>query len=289
MHDLEAEAAVGEGEDLVGGRRAARVAARVRDHDDLELEPLRGVDREQPHGVGALLLRHRLELRRAERLLLVDEADEALDVAAAQLLVGAREPHQLAQVRVAPLPVPAREHGEVVVVLADDLLAEPLERDARRRRDEPLVALLERADQLLVALVERRRQRALDAREERPPAGVAADQDERVVRDADERRREHGDERLVVVAVVQQPQVEQQVDHLLLAEVAPPGRAVGRQAERAQLLLVPLGVGAGGEEQHDLARRRRALVDELAHAPRDVPRLGAPPVLAAAASTTPCR
>jgi hypothetical protein len=46
-------------EDLVGGGRAARVAPGVRDHDDLELEPLRGVDREQPHRVGALLLRDR--------------------------------------------------------------------------------------------------------------------------------------------------------------------------------------------------------------------------------------
>ena len=110
---------------------------------------------------------------------------------------------------------------------------------------------------------------------------VPPDQHERVVRDADERRREHGDERLVVVAVAQQPQVEQQVDHLLLAEVAAPGRAVRRQAERAQLLLVPLGVGAGREQQDDLARRGRALVDELAHAARDVLRLGAPPVHAA--------
>ena len=49
----------------------------------------------------------------------------------------------------------------------------------------------------------------------------------------------------------------QQVDDLLLAEVAAAGRAVGRQPERAQLLLVRLGVGAGGEEQHDLARASR--------------------------------
>ena len=37
-------------------------------------------------------------------------------------------------------------------MLGDDLLAEPLERQARRGGDEPLVALLERAQQLLVAL-----------------------------------------------------------------------------------------------------------------------------------------
>ena len=86
---------------------------------------------------------------------------------------------------------------------------------------------------------------------------------ERVVRDADERRGEHGHERLVVVAVVQQPQVGEEVDDLLLAEVAAAGRAVGRQAELAQRLLVELGVGAGREEEHDLARRRLARVDEL--------------------------
>ena len=126
--DAEAEAAVGEAEDLVGGRRVA-VAPGVGDDDDLELEPLRRVDREQPHGVGALLLRDRVALGGADRLLLLDEADEALDVGAAQLLVRAREPRELAQVRVAAPAVPLREHGEVVVVVGDDPLAEPLERE----------------------------------------------------------------------------------------------------------------------------------------------------------------
>jgi hypothetical protein len=41
----------------------------------------------------------------------------------------------------APAPLPLREHGEVVVVFGDDLLAEPLEREARHRFDEPVVAL----------------------------------------------------------------------------------------------------------------------------------------------------
>ena len=87
------------------------------------------MDREQPDRVGPLLLRDRLQLARADRLLVADEADEALDVAAAQLLVRAREPRELAQVRVAAAAVPARQHGEVVVVRGDDLLAEPLERN----------------------------------------------------------------------------------------------------------------------------------------------------------------
>ena len=103
-------------------------------------------------------------------------------------------------------------------------------------------------------------------------------QDERVVRDADERRGEDGEQRLVVVAVLQQPQVVEQVDDLLLPEVAAAGHPDRRQVERPQLLLEPLRVRPGREQQDDLAGRRRADVHELAHAARDVPRLGAAPV-----------
>ena len=112
------------------------------------------MDRQQPDGVRALLLRDRVALRRADRLLLLDEADEALDVGAAQLLVRAREPRQLAQVRVAPPSVPLGEHGEVVVVVGDDPLAEALEREPRRRLRQPVVALPEGAQQPRVVGVE---------------------------------------------------------------------------------------------------------------------------------------
>ena len=125
---------------------------------------------------------------------------------------------------------------------------------------------------------ELRRQRLLDAGEDRPLARGATDEHERVVGRADERRREHGQQRLVVVAVVQEPEVREQVDDLLLAEVAPPRRAIRPQPRPAQLLLVPLRVGAGGEEQDDLARLGVAVVDELLDALRDVLRLRAPPV-----------
>ena len=273
---------VAQREVLLAGVGAGLLAPRVGDDDDLELEPLRGVDRQQPHRARALLLGDRLELRGAGSLLVGDEAEEALEVTAAQLLVRAREPHQLAQVRVATLAVPAREHGEVVVVLGDDELAEPLERDARRGGDEPLVPLLEGADQALVGGVERDRHRPLETGVERPAPRMPAQEHERVVRDAHERRRKYRHERLVVVAVPQQAQVHAQVDDLLLAEVPPAGRAVRRQAERAQFLLIPLGIRARGEEQDDLARSRRLCVDELAHAPGHVLRLGAAPVRAAA-------
>ena len=275
--DPEPEAAVGKAQDLVAAGRAP-VAAGIRDDDDLELEPLRGMDRQQADRVGPLLLGHSVALRRANRLLLGDEPDETLDVGAAQLLVRACKPRELPQVRVAATPVPQRQHREVVVVLGDDLLAKPLEREPGGHLRQTLVALLERQQQPRVAFVEAGGERALDAGEDRPLRGRAPDQHERVVRDADERRGEHGQQRLVVVAVVQQTQIAEQVNDLLLAEVTASRRAVGRQPGGAQLLLVPLGIGARSEEQHDLARSRGAGVDELADAVRDVLRLRAAPV-----------
>ena len=126
MGDLEPEAPVGEAEDLVGARA---LAARIGHDHDLELEPLGGMDREQPHRVGALLLRDRVALGRADGVLLGDEPDEALDVGAAELLVRPRQARELAEVRVAALPVAARQHGQVVVVLDEDALAEQLQRE----------------------------------------------------------------------------------------------------------------------------------------------------------------
>ena len=159
MHHPEPEAPVGERDDLVRPARPADVAAGIRDDHDLELETLRSVDREQPNRACALLLGDRLELLRAERLLLADEADESGDVGAADRLVVAREAPELAEVREAACAVPAREDGEVVVVLAEDPLAERLEPDARRRAHEPLVALEERAEEPLVAPAELLRER----------------------------------------------------------------------------------------------------------------------------------
>ena len=162
MGDLEAEPAVGEREDVRDRRPAP---SRVGDDDDLELEPLRGVDREQADGVGALLLGHRVGLLRADVLLPLDEADEPLEVGAAQLLVRPREARELAEVRVAPRAVAAREHGEVVVVLRQDPLAEELERRVGGRElEEPVVPLAEREQQPPVVLGEVARQRPLDRR-----------------------------------------------------------------------------------------------------------------------------
>ena len=93
---------------------------------------------------------------------------------------------------------------------------------------------------------------------------------EPVVGDADERRGQHRDQRLVVVAVVQQPQVREQVDHLLLVVVVAAGRTEGRQPGRAQRLFVEPRVGTGGEEEHDLAGGRLPGVDDVPDARGDV-------------------
>ena len=79
---------------------------------------------------------------------------------------------------------------------------------------------------------------------------------------------------------MEQPQVREQVDDLLLVVVVAAGRAERRQPELAERLLVEARVGAGGEEEDDLARSRLARVDELLDAARDVLRLGVAPVRA---------
>ena len=279
----------GRHEDLVGVARRA-VPTRIGDDDDLELEPLRAVDRQQPDDVGALLLRDRFQLRRADRPELSHEADEALDVGTAELLVRAGEPRQLAEVRVAPPAVPLGEDREVVVVLGDDPLAESLQGRACGDTGQPVVALPEGPEELRVALGEPFRAATARARRRAGAARPhAAEVEQCVVRDADERRGEHGHQRLVVVAVVQQAQVREQVDDLLLVVVAAPGRAEGRQPQLAERLLVEPRVGAGGEQEHDLARSRLAGVDELLHPRGDMLRLGGAPVRAGVLVASTCR
>src|SRR5262249_34906019 len=124
MRHLEPEAAVRQAQDLV---RSRLLAPGIGNDHDLELEALRGVDRQQPHRVCALLLRDGIALGGADGVLLADEADEALDVGAAQLLVRARKARELAEVGVPTLPVTTREHRQVVVVLDEDALTEKLE------------------------------------------------------------------------------------------------------------------------------------------------------------------
>src|SRR5207237_3052168 len=104
------------------------IATGVGNDDDLELEPFRTVDRQQPNGIRALLLGDRLELASSDGLLVAHEADEAFHVGSSQLFVGHRKPRELSKIRVPAAAVPLRENGEVVVVLRDDSFAETLER-----------------------------------------------------------------------------------------------------------------------------------------------------------------
>ena len=275
MGHLEPEAPVAQRKDV---RDRRPIPACVRDDHDIELEALGSMDREEPDRVGALLLGDRVGLLGADVLLALDEAHEPLEVGATELLVRAGETGELAEVGVAALAVRPREHGEVVVVLAQDPLAEQLEGRMGGELEQPLVPLPEGEDHPAVVLRQVSRDAALDPAEDRLPLRLGPDQHERVVRHPDERRREDGQESLVVVAVVQEAEVREQVDDLLLAEVAAPRGAVRRQPDAPQLFLEPLRVRPGGEEEDDLPRRRASGVDELADAPRDVARLRAPPV-----------
>jgi hypothetical protein len=78
-------------------------------------------------------------------------------------------------------------------VVGDDPLAELLEREPVRGLAKPLVALEEGAAEVPVALRQISREPALEGLEERSPRGGGAQEHERVVRQPDERRGEHGD------------------------------------------------------------------------------------------------
>ena len=73
-----------------GGLRFAP-AAEVGDHDDRELEALRGVDRHQPHGVEAAEVDGRVGLAGVGLELGGGEVDEAAHVAPAARLEGGRQ------------------------------------------------------------------------------------------------------------------------------------------------------------------------------------------------------
>jgi hypothetical protein len=278
VHHPKTEASVGERDDLVRAVRAAGVAPRVRDDHDLELETFRSVNREEANRSAPLLLGDCLELLRPQRVLLPHETHEPLDVGAPDSLVVAGEPSELAHVGEAACAVPARQDGEVVVVLGDDSLAQLLEPDAVRRAHETLVALEKRTQQALVALGKMLREPALERREERTAWRVAARENERVVRDADERRGEHRRQGDVVVAVVEEPEVGEQVDDLLLPEVATTGRAVRGQSLSPEGLLVSLRVRSGSEEHDDLAGLGLTGVNELPDARRNLPSFTRAPV-----------
>src|SRR5262245_10034213 len=111
-------------------------------------------------------------------------------------------------------------------------------RNARRATRQAVVALAKCADELRVSFGQALGHRLLEPAIERALLGRAPEVQEAVVREPNERRGEDGDERLVVVAIVQEPQVGEQVDDLLLVVVVAAGRAERGQPELAQRLLV---------------------------------------------------
>ena len=262
----------------VGSAAAAGPAARVRDHHHRELQPLGGMDRHQQHGIAALVGDRRLTLPCGQVGLLLEEPDEALQVGPAQLLVLASEPDQLAHVGQPPVAVLSRQQGQVEVVLDHDRLAQPLQAEAGQPLHQPVVAQLEGLPEPVVALGQRLRPagRLEGADRRRPPRGQP-DQRQAVVGYAHQRRGQHAQQRPVVGAVDQQPQVGDHVPHLLLSVVAATGRAHGRQAAVAQRILVRAGVGAGLEQQHHVTRRATAGRDQLGDAVCDRLGLGDPP------------
>ena len=148
---------------------------------------------------------------------------------------------------------------------------------------EPLVSLEEGGHEPPITLLEARRQRSLEPGEDRSSARRAPEQDQRIVRDTHERRREHGEQRLVVVAVLDQPQVREDVDNLLLSVVAAAYGAVGLQPLLAQGGLEHVGRSPGCQQHRDLAGSASAELDQLLDPPRQRTCLGEPPVLAALA------
>ncbi len=151
------------------------------------------------------------------------------------------------------------------------LFAERFEPDSRGLSDESPVALEEGAEEAFVRCRQALRQVPLERGEQRSARRVAPKEDERVVGDADERRREDGGEGDVVVPVVDEPEVREQVDDLLLTEVPAAGHAERRQPLAPKRLLVSLGIGTGREQHRDLAGGGLPRVDQLPHPRRRSP------------------
>ena len=257
--DAEREAAVGGREQV--GHLEVGVASSVRERDDVELEALRRVHGHDPYGVDLLLGEHGLGLLCGKLGERVDERQEAREVRAAQRLVVARQAHELAHVRVAPAPIALREAREVVVVLRDDPLEQIGDPDSLRCLDEPVEALPEGLHQPRVVVGQPIREPVLEPAEERG-LGRAPERVQPGVGDADERRREHGQQRAVVVPAAQETQVRAQVRDLLAAVVAAADRAVRVEARLAERRLVQLRIGARAQE-HDHPRLLVALVAQL--------------------------
>ena len=181
--------------------------------------------------------------------------DEPGQVGPAIALVGARRPHQLAHVAEAALAVGRGQAGQVVVVLGDDALQQCSQPELAACAHEAVVELLEALHERAIALGQALQLPQLDRPVERA-LRRRAQREQPVVGDADERRGEHDEQRVVVEAVAQQGQVGAQVAHLLRAVEAPAELAARHQADALQRRGVRRGVARGAQQHGDPARAR---------------------------------
>ena len=109
------------------------------------------MDGHEPDGAELRALERGLALAWPNQALLIEEVDEAAEVATLLGFEGTRDTHELAQIRHAALPVRHREDGAVVAGFADRAVEQVLEGRARRVEPVPLEPLDEGADAHAVA------------------------------------------------------------------------------------------------------------------------------------------
>ena len=247
------------------------LARQVRHAHDGELEALGGVDRHQRDRV---LGASRRSVRLAQVALVAEPhlVDEAREIGAAIALVGAGRAQQLAYVAEAALAVGRGQAGQLVVVLGDDALEQRRQPQLAAGAHEAVVELLEALHERAIGLGEPFQLSQLDRPVERrlrsrPQRGQP------VVGDADERRGEHHEQRVVVEAVAQQREIGAQVAHLLRAVEAAAELAVRRQADVLERGGIRGCVARGAQQDRDVARCDAAAVDELAQAAGERDRL----------------
>ncbi len=246
------------------------------------------MDGHQAHRVEPVGLERGLALAGLGEVLGDRVGEEAAQVGALGALVVARQAHQLAQVGQPPVAAAAGQDREVIAGRHDGAL------DQRLRRRALSAGTLGREEAR-----ERLQPRALGLREMPHPAGrlgvaqrgpraAAAlpprlrEEDQSVGPDTAEGRRQHGEQRLLVLRVGERGEVGDAVADLLLRPVAAAADHVRRQPLLLERLLQQAQRARRAHEDDDVARAPSGF-DLGAQPVRDEPRLGPAPRLRAAA------